>query len=1017
MPKNSLISFREDFSAFLAGALTRVQVFLGKAVHNFIKNSKITLYWTGVLIVGLGIAVAIFYVFNVPLVYAEDSKGFGYIIVQLFGNMFYWVIAAPFGLMATVMAFVLTFVATYPYGTYWQALGLATSGGFIKVPAVVTGWKLVRDMCNVFFSLILLVIALATVLKIETFAWKKLLPQFVLMAILINFSRSICGVFTDIATVAMATFGGSFGNIMGASLLGAFGMPDVLTLNTSNVGSGSIENKAAGDTSWSWLLLGYIMTALMFVLLFVILTVFTLLLIFRIVILWFLIVISPLAYITRILPQTQKYAQRWWEMFSRWCVVGPLITFFLWISLSIAFGTNVDSGYNGAPLNVAFEQNSMDKVANMQGPVDPSTNSTFQAPRPNTVVNFMIMMLMLAASLKLSLEMAAEVGGILGKAQGVAMLGVGMMAAKASRLVTGVSMGASEKLAKWRQKISNDEDGKPKPMGTGAKIGSGILSTFSGLTSGTALIANAAFQPKRYAKNLWEGIQKNEAAAQAKQDSAMASYAEGLRNTQVTGQGAGVLGHGRVLTTRLAGVLSGMGNEDAQEVWKYNNPLSWDVAKTKAARVWNAAGSMTGLGGPRVEKEKLEEQVAKEKGAQELMEYHNAIKDSKNNRNDPSGKGDFDKAAGALQIDVKIPAIKAVIEARAQDLTKQANAVGASSQAGKTLTDRADRLKSFAEQENPISLAQLVADDAGGDETVDLFQGQLDSSLADFKDAGKHPDHKFFNPSTNTYEKDQGKLKKDLGQDAKAKEMRIKKLKAKLDALETGPSEINQLKARGAVNEEYEKLNQYLKTADQQEEELLGALEQKKWNKVNAVLRIMQENGNLDRASKNIVNMDNPGEGGNSAVGMKAFLKHQLIGKGMGKQQAYSMMNSIMGPASSNQGDFAGHFSYDKRTGFSLNDPEKARGIQDFIMERKKFLEIGQMDWTTEDADGKEMFADYAQKAFFENAGLIAKDEKLVNNISLANRKFVVKHYDEILTASKSNPVVEKALNHIRDRS
>ena len=47
---------------------------------------------------------------------------------------------------------------------------------FIDVRTVEIGWGIVRDLCNMFFILILLVIAFATILRRESYSAKRLFP-------------------------------------------------------------------------------------------------------------------------------------------------------------------------------------------------------------------------------------------------------------------------------------------------------------------------------------------------------------------------------------------------------------------------------------------------------------------------------------------------------------------------------------------------------------------------------------------------------------------------------------------------------------------------------------------------------------------------------------------------------------------------------------------------------------------------------------------------------------------------
>jgi len=64
---------------------------------------------------------------------------------------------------------------------------------FINAPIVKIGWTLTRDLANMLFILILLIIAFATVLRMESYGMKRLLPKLIMVAILINFSLVFAG--------------------------------------------------------------------------------------------------------------------------------------------------------------------------------------------------------------------------------------------------------------------------------------------------------------------------------------------------------------------------------------------------------------------------------------------------------------------------------------------------------------------------------------------------------------------------------------------------------------------------------------------------------------------------------------------------------------------------------------------------------------------------------------------------------------------------------------------------------
>ena len=91
-------------------------------------------------------------------------------------------------------------------------LRVTLSPEFISVPYttgnefVSYGWSIVRDFVNMFFILILIIIGLSTSLQVETYRWQKTLPRLVAVALLINFTPVVLGVFIDGANMMMNYF-------------------------------------------------------------------------------------------------------------------------------------------------------------------------------------------------------------------------------------------------------------------------------------------------------------------------------------------------------------------------------------------------------------------------------------------------------------------------------------------------------------------------------------------------------------------------------------------------------------------------------------------------------------------------------------------------------------------------------------------------------------------------------------------------------------------------------------------
>lgn len=222
------------------------------------------------------------------------------------------------------------------YGIGWIAMKIfsllvvvAGWNHFLDNPAVQTGWFLVRDICNMFFVLILLVIAFAQILRVERYEIKKMLPAVIKAAILVNFSKLICGLIIDFGQVVMLTFVSGFQSTAGGNLIVGIGLDKIMKLNP---GSQEAGQPPAGfevtDITIALILAILLMVATIFVT-----GALCILLLLRMVMLWFLIVTSPAAFVLSTVPFGQKYAGDWWTKFGWNVAVGPLVAFFLWLSL------------------------------------------------------------------------------------------------------------------------------------------------------------------------------------------------------------------------------------------------------------------------------------------------------------------------------------------------------------------------------------------------------------------------------------------------------------------------------------------------------------------------------------------------------------------------------------------------------------------------------------------------------------------------------------------------------------
>lgn len=211
---------------------------------------------------------------------------------------------------------------------------------FSTVNVVDIGWTIVKDVSNMLFIIALLVIAAGTVLRLENYRYNRLLSNLIIMAFLTNFSKFIAAFFIQGAQVLMLTFVNAFRESLFGNFVSMFGLDKVLRFSETTSGS-ALDSLSI----FANLLAGLILVVIATVVTAAILVV----LVVRIVALWILVILSPLAFATQILPNTKSFASRWWSEFGKYVTQGPILAFFLWLALAIVSvgqgATKIDEGF------------------------------------------------------------------------------------------------------------------------------------------------------------------------------------------------------------------------------------------------------------------------------------------------------------------------------------------------------------------------------------------------------------------------------------------------------------------------------------------------------------------------------------------------------------------------------------------------------------------------------------------------------------------------------------------------
>ncbi|MFH1078232.1 MAG: hypothetical protein V1745_03060, partial [Patescibacteria group bacterium] len=264
------------------------------------------------------VLVGVFVVATPAHAQMEEAKEW---VLLMIADLFGWIIML-LGKLIVLVANILVAVAQY--------------NNFVKSNAVNLGWPLVRDVVNMFFIVVLLVVAFGTIVRYKEFHYTAVLPKLLLMAVLINFSKTLVGLLIDFSQVITLTFVSAFQQAAGGNFITAFKLTRMTALRTDQ--RGDPEKSAIPQLVVASMLAAILMTVAL-----VTLVVMTVFFIFRIVALWILLILSPIAFFALALPAKMSkavapFTSKWWERLSTMLVAGPVMAFFLWLGLAIAQG-------------------------------------------------------------------------------------------------------------------------------------------------------------------------------------------------------------------------------------------------------------------------------------------------------------------------------------------------------------------------------------------------------------------------------------------------------------------------------------------------------------------------------------------------------------------------------------------------------------------------------------------------------------------------------------------------------
>ncbi len=268
--------------------------------------------------------------------------------------------------LAKILEVIIYFIGKLVILIVDAVISVAQYNHFIDATPVKAGWPLVRDVTNMFVIVILLAIAFGTLIGYQKLHYKGVLGKLLVMAVLVNFSKQLIGLLIDFSQVVMLTFVNAFRAAAGGNFTQALKLDKMLALNVDAVAPGATTDASTpGDP-----LLIKTVIALMLAVFFlgiscVLLIIMLIYLIFRIVGLWIALILSPLAlFLTAVPPvisgKVHSIAGGYWDKLSSLVSGGPVMAFFIWLTLATiqggGFGTfGITAGAGANEATTAFQ--------------------------------------------------------------------------------------------------------------------------------------------------------------------------------------------------------------------------------------------------------------------------------------------------------------------------------------------------------------------------------------------------------------------------------------------------------------------------------------------------------------------------------------------------------------------------------------------------------------------------------------------------------------------------------------
>jgi len=217
-------------------------------------------------------------------------------------------------------------------------------------------WGTMRSFANIAFVIAFLIIIFSqlTSIGITNYGIKKLLPRLIIAAVLVNISYYICQIAVDLSNI----LGWSLKDLL-EGIAKSAGIPTAASWTTTGGQFGttalavlSVGGGAVGLGIAAWTSLATLIPVLLAALVALVMILF--ILVARQALIILLIVISPLAFVAFLLPNTEDWFKKWQKAFTTMLLLFPIIALVFGMS-SLASSILRDAFASGTGINMFAE--------------------------------------------------------------------------------------------------------------------------------------------------------------------------------------------------------------------------------------------------------------------------------------------------------------------------------------------------------------------------------------------------------------------------------------------------------------------------------------------------------------------------------------------------------------------------------------------------------------------------------------------------------------------------------------